>query len=175
MSVCQYSTLCHPPWRWLHSLQGSDLVSWIFNLFRVLLHQSPLHPQIDFLCFSHHLYSLPPFLTLFRDWAIPVSVQRFLDEFFSKDEQNGLKWFLLSQTFNPKGKLLLRIFMFVISNISYFFDLIMAASLKDTQRQLYVWSGGCKNSIPKWSKATYKSPWFATKTKNNKGWSLHRC
>ena len=42
-------------------------------------------------------------------WSIPVSVQSYFDAFSAEDEQTGLDWFLLSQTFNQKGKLLFHI------------------------------------------------------------------
>ena len=53
------------------------------------------------------------------------------------------------QTAKPstKKKDILTDIKFVVSYMSYFFNMMMAALLKDTQRRLYVSSGGCKNSI----------------------------
>ena len=48
----------------------------------------------------------------------------------------------------PKKNGVVMDFKFVKLIISYDFDIIIAASLKDTQRQLCVESDGCKNSKP---------------------------
>ena len=58
-----------------------------------------------------------------------------------------------SQAPNQKRKLFFTVFNIERLKISFTFDLIMATLLKDTRRQLCVWSGCCKNSISKSWKA----------------------
>ena len=45
----------------------------------------------------------------------------------------------------PKKKVIVTNFQFVAPNISYLFDMMITASLKDTQRQLYVTCNGFSN------------------------------
>ena len=66
-----------------------------------------------------------------------------------------LKWFKLVSSqpnLQPKRKVIVTDFKFVELKNSYFFHIMMAASLKDTQRQLCVRRGGFKNSIQQFLK-----------------------
>ena len=54
--------------------------------------------------------------------------------FLAENEQTGLYWFLLSQTFNQKYT----DFEFFVSKNVNVLDVMMAASLKDTGSQLFV-------------------------------------
>ena len=71
-------------------------------------------------------------------WGQSNGSAEYIQHNFGKEWAN---WFKLvsSQPNNQlKKKAIVSDLNFVVTNISYYFDMTMAASLKDTQRQLYV-------------------------------------
>ena len=62
-------------------------------------------------------------------------MQGNFDGFFAEDEQTDSNCFILSQNFNLK-KVIVMVFKLVVSY--GYFDVMIAAALKDTRRQLCV-------------------------------------
>ena len=61
------------------------------------------------------------------------------DGFLVEDEKTGYKLVSAQLNLQPKKNVNVAVFKFIVSNIScYFFNMMTAASLKDTLRQLCV-------------------------------------
>ena len=80
-------------------------------------------------------------------WGQSNCSAEYIRHNFGKEWANWFKLVSSQPNHQLKKKAIFSDLNFVVTNISYYFDMTMAASLKDTRRQLYVWRGGFKSSI----------------------------
>ena len=71
----------------------------------------------------------------------------YFQQIFGKGGKNWFKLVSSQPNIEPKKKVFVTDFKFVLSNISHYFNMTMNASLNDTRRQLCVQRGCFKNSI----------------------------